>query len=166
MLEEKYNASVDNHEDASAVRSFLDRARTRFLSGRRSSGSESAVASTLESWRWAEWMLEKIEFSHRGDIDSFNAQCRSFRDRKTMEWYAALYLMSYATTDDLRQRIADAGDRCAADFAFDREWLSNCPCVQGEGSKGAMFWLTANHAKLERSVPTIPPRKDPCEHSY
>jgi formylglycine-generating enzyme required for sulfatase activity len=126
MLEEKYNASVDNHEDASAVRSFLERARARFLSGARSSGSESAVESTHESWRWAEWMLEKIEFSHRGDIDSFNAQCRSFRDRKTMEWYAALYLMKYATTDDLRQKIAGAGDRCAADFAFDREWLSNC----------------------------------------
>jgi hypothetical protein len=126
MLEEKYNASVDNHEDVSAVRSFLERARARFLSGERSSRSESAAASTLESWRWAEWMLEKIEFSHRGDIDSFSHQCRSFRDRKTMEWYAALYLMKYATTDDLRQKIAGAGDRCAADFAFDREWLSNC----------------------------------------
>jgi formylglycine-generating enzyme required for sulfatase activity len=126
MLEEKYNASVDNHEDANGVRSFLDRARARFFSREQSSGSEFAVASTLESWRWAEWMLEKIEFSHRGDIDSFNAQCRSFRDRKTMEWYAALYLMKYATTDDLRQKIAGAGDCCAADFAFDREWLSNC----------------------------------------
>ena len=125
MLEEKYNASVDNHEDVSAVRSFLERARTRFLSGERSSGSDN-TSSTLESWRWAEWMLEKIEFSHRGDIDSFSHQCRSFRDRKTMEWYAALYLMKYATTDDLRQKIAGAGDRCAADFAFDREWLSNC----------------------------------------
>ncbi|MCF7962502.1 MAG: formylglycine-generating enzyme family protein [Pirellula sp.] len=126
MLEEKYNASVDNHEDVSAVRSFLERARARFLSGERSSGAESAVESTRESWRWAEWMLEKIEFSHRGDIDSFSHQCRSFRDRKTMEWYAALYLMKYATTDELRQKIAGAGDRCAADFAFDREWLSNC----------------------------------------
>ena len=125
MLEEKYNASVDNHEDVNAVRSFLERARNRFLIGERTSDSESA-SSANESWRWAEWMLEKIEFSHRGDIDSFNAQCRSFRDRKTMEWYAALYLMNYATTDDLRQKIAGVGDRCAADFAFDREWLSNC----------------------------------------
>ena len=126
MLEERYNGSVDNHENAQEVRSFLERARQRFLSGEGRSRSQDPATSVHERWRWSVWMLEKIEFSHRGDIDSFNLQCRSFRDRKTMEWYAAHYLMNHATPADLHEQIPGAGDRCAADFAFDRDWGSNC----------------------------------------
>lgn len=139
MLDENYNASVDTLTRrpgepgmADGVKLYLERARQRFLASMLAQPSEtgrevSADRSAVENrWAWAVAVLQEIELSHRGHIDAFNAECRSFRDRKTMEWYAAYYLMNYATRSDLYETIPGAGDRCVLDFAADNEWGSNC----------------------------------------
>ncbi len=139
MLEENWNASVDastsRDEDppgVSTVDAFCERARQRFLASRSANDSTTyrdnaqAMEAAVERWNWAATLLEEIEVTHRGDIDAFNGECRSFRDRKAMEWYAAHYLMNHATPIDLRATVSGAGDCGAIDFVGDREWGSNC----------------------------------------
>jgi hypothetical protein len=96
---DKLNARVTSLEHGrNGVAELLQRSKARFLGGAGLRGTSPQAA--LAEWEWAIRFLEAIEVSYRGDIDVFSAACRSFRDRKTMEWYAAYYLVNHATEAD------------------------------------------------------------------
>ncbi|MFM9116002.1 MAG: formylglycine-generating enzyme family protein, partial [Planctomycetota bacterium] len=187
MLEKRWNACVlaDSSEHQknlgqTAVQAFLQRARTRFLHGCGQDAAQSGKPSmagdsnqhliqATEQWLWAVDVLQEIEVSHRGHIDSFNTECRSFRDRKTMEWYAAYYLMNHATESDLYTVIPGAGDQCVRDFAYEEEWLSNLwkQVIQMPGDHiHEDAAVRSLGVLLEERQPTDQDRPRPCEHIW
>jgi formylglycine-generating enzyme required for sulfatase activity len=187
MLEKRWNACVlaDSSEHPkklgqNAVQAFLQRAQTRFLHGCCSDAAQSGKPSISgdsnqhfiqanEQWLWAVDVLQEIEVSHRGHIDSFNTECRSFRDRKTMEWYAAHYLMNHATDSDLYMVIAGAGDQCVRNFAYEEEWLSNLwkqviqmpgDHIHEDAAVRSLGVLLAERQPIDQDRPR------PCEHIW
>ncbi|MFM8250116.1 MAG: hypothetical protein ACKOBW_00815, partial [Planctomycetota bacterium] len=121
MLENRWNASVDAYANTNedrwlginGVQAFLQRVKDRFIDGcqravtQRSVGASQAASDSSMSfetrWNWAIELLRREEVTHRGDIYTFNRENRSFRDRKTMEWYAAHYRMNYVTEAQLSE---------------------------------------------------------------
>ncbi len=95
MLDENRNASifrgaqlVSYRDSSDVVQAYEQRCERRFLAA-------SSQANATGKWSWAMEILRQNEFTHRGDIDVFTPECKAFRDRKTMEWYAAHYLMNH-----------------------------------------------------------------------
>ncbi len=127
MLDSKdYNGTVAN-DDAhpTAVNEFLDRARNRWLAAKQIPTSEvnrtdSQRRQVLE-YDVELAILEKIELANRAVMDAFNHECRSFRNTKSMEWYAARYLTHSASPED----VFSTEQPAAINFINVPEW-SNC----------------------------------------
>jgi hypothetical protein len=111
MLDENYNASIDNTtyllesyngiERGDLVETYLKRSRHRY---------ENSLQGGKNYWQWGVNVLQSIEIAHRGDIDIFTHECRSFRDRKAMEWYAAHYLVNHSDSKDWNGVVPHAGN--------------------------------------------------------
>jgi hypothetical protein len=67
-------------------------------------------------------LLKRIEMTDFSDLDVFKSECRAFRSRKTMEWYAAHFLMNHAEEHDLTRSCPGAGARCGKEFVGDGNW--------------------------------------------
>jgi hypothetical protein len=118
-----YNASIDNGgtdlvaykgvENHQVVKTFIARSKRRY---------EQLAKTPRSYWDWAVDLLEKIEVTHRGDVDTFKPECRAFRDLKAMEWYAAYYLVNYSIEADWEERIDDSKRPKAKPWQGDERW--------------------------------------------
>ncbi len=127
MLDENYNAmiragtnltsyqGVHSHE---IVTRYLDRCHARYLANRAQANAPAAE----KDWAEAIELLKRIEVTDFSDLDVFNAECRAFRSRKTMEWYAAHFLMNHATEHDLTRPCPDAGAKSGKNFVGNGNW--------------------------------------------
>lgn len=121
---DKRNARVTKREHGlRGIEDLLDRCRARFLQS--DNASLDALTVLEAKWNWAIRFLEDIEISYRGDIDVFSPQCRSFRDLKTMEWYAAYYLVNHATEADRLGPLPLAAKGTVFEYAQEG-WMENC----------------------------------------
>jgi formylglycine-generating enzyme required for sulfatase activity len=127
MLDENYNALIHVGTNLPAYRgvhadelvaSYLDRCRARYLANR---GHANAPAAEKD-WTEAIELLKRIEVTDFSDLDVFKAECRAFRSRKTMEWYAAHFLMNHATEHDLTRPCPDAGAKSGMNFVGNENW--------------------------------------------
>ncbi len=123
MLDENYNASIDfttsNLDSYRGVRpnklvaTYLSRCKHRY---------EQSLDGDTSYWNWGVEVLQQIEVTHRGDIDVFQDDCRSFRDTKAMEWYAAFYLANYFTKPKWEYGLQDSGKNPIRKFLGDEKW--------------------------------------------
>lgn len=123
MLDQNYNASIDNtttklqsYENTSRtdlVDAYLERCRNRY---------EYSKNSPVSYWAWGVEILQTSEVTHRNDIDVFTYECRSFRDRKAMEWYAAHYLMNHSTAKEWNEVIPNSGEQKIISFLGNTDW--------------------------------------------
>jgi serine/threonine-protein kinase len=121
---DKKNARVTTNEHGrSSVAKLLAQSKARFLQSGNS--SDDAFTVLKAKWNWAIRFLENIEISHRGDIDVFSSLCRSFRDLKTMEWYAAYYLVNHATEADRLGPPPGDAEHTLWERAHE-DWMLNC----------------------------------------
>ncbi len=168
MLDANYNASIDKTTQdlpsyrgvkrGRLVETYLQRCRCRY---------EAALAGEPSYWDWAVAILREIELTHRGDIDLFSEECRSFRDRKAMEWYAAHYWMNHASTADWDQIIEGAGEERLLDIVGQAQW-TRCWELAMELPAGLLSDIHGERAVeyvLKRPEPSLT-RKRPCEWMY
>jgi hypothetical protein len=164
MLDQNYNASIDNtttklrsYENTSRtdlVDAYLERCRNRY---------EHSRDSHVSYWAWGVKILQTSEVTHRNDIDNFTHECRSFRDRKAMEWYAAHYLMNHSTAKDWNEIIPNSGEQKIVSFIGNTNWTR---CWQLAMELPNNFYA---ERKLEASIkrvfdlPHDPARQRPCE---
>jgi sulfatase modifying factor 1 len=94
MVNDNRNAIVYGKD---AVKDFMKQCELRFFKALKSNEPEEQRSI----WNLAISFLEKDNFSQRTDLDRSDPTCRSFRTRKTMEWYAAHYLTNHVTDGDL-----------------------------------------------------------------
>jgi formylglycine-generating enzyme required for sulfatase activity len=123
MLDGNFNASIDSttnrldsyrevrHHQRVAV--YLNRCKKRY---------GQSLNGDPDYWGWGVNVLQQIEVTHRGDIDIFQEECRSFRDTKAMEWYAAFYLANYSTQVEWEDVIPDAGPNRINDVLGHENW--------------------------------------------
>jgi hypothetical protein len=135
------------------VNTFIARSKGRY---------EQLVESSKSYWDWAIDLLEKIEVTHRGDVDTFTPKCRAFRDLKAMEWYAAFYLVNYSTKPDWEERIDDSEHPNAKPWKGDERWTR---CWQLAMEMPAKFYI---EEKLQTAIenvfaPPSPSQRRPCE---
>ena len=112
MIDGNFNASIDITTSSlgsykgvrqnKLVAVYLMRCRTRY---------EQSLKEEPSYWDWGVALLQKIEVTYRGDLDVFQDDCRSFRDRKTMEWYTAHFLANYSRDADWTDCVEGTGDR-------------------------------------------------------
>jgi formylglycine-generating enzyme required for sulfatase activity len=158
-----YNASIDNGgtdlvaykgiENHEVVKTFIARSKRRY---------EQLVDDSISYWDWAIDLLEKIEVTHRGDVDTFKPECRAFRDLKAMEFYAAFYLVNYSTEADWEERIDDSEHPNAKPWQGDERWTR---CWQLAMEMPAKFYI---EEKLQSAIENVlaPPssgQRRPCE---
>jgi hypothetical protein len=132
MLDENYNALIHVGTNLPAysgihadelVATYLDRCRARYLANRSQANRGQANAPAAEKdWAEAIELLKRIEVTDFSDLDVFKAECRAFRSRKTMEWYAAHFLMNHATEHDLMRPCPDAGAESGKNFVGNGNW--------------------------------------------
>ena len=123
MLDGNYNASIDfttsNLDSYRGVRpnklvsTYLRRCEDRY---------KQSLNEDTSYWNWGIDVLQQIEVTHRGDIDIFQDDCRSFRDTKAMEWYAAFYLANYFTQSQWDDGLQESGKNRIRDFLGDESW--------------------------------------------
>jgi hypothetical protein len=123
MLDGNYNASIDfttsNLDSYRGVRpnklvsTYLRRCEDRY---------KQSLNEDTSYWNWGIEVLQQIEVTHRGDIDIFQDDCRSFRDTKAMEWYAAFYLANYFTQSEWDDGLHESGKDRIREFLGDEEW--------------------------------------------
>jgi formylglycine-generating enzyme required for sulfatase activity len=147
MFDCNYNASIDNGgttliayveiAEQKRVEEFIARSRKRY---------EQLVGASESYWDWAIDLLEKIEVTHRGDVDTFTPDCRAFRDFKSMEWYSAYYLVNYSTEADWNERIDDYNLPNAKSWQGDKRWTR---CWQLAMEMPANFYI---ERKLQNAI--------------
>ena len=123
MLDGNYNASIDfttsNLDSYRGVRphklvsTYLRRCEYRY---------QQSLKGDTSYWNWGIEVLQQIEVTHRGDIDIFQDDCRSFRDTKAMEWYAAFYLANYFTQSEWDEGLQESGKNSIRKFLGDEKW--------------------------------------------
>jgi formylglycine-generating enzyme required for sulfatase activity len=123
MLDGIFNASIDiktssldsyrNVLAEDLVSTFLQRCKARYL---------QSLQDKPSYWDWGVEILQQIEVTHRGDIDVFQDECRSFRDTKTMEWYAASYWMNHCTDNEWQVGIPECGNGRIEQILGDKRW--------------------------------------------
>ena len=123
MLDGNYNASIDfttsNLDSYRGVRpnklvsTYLSRCKLRY---------EQSLNEDTSYWNWGIDVLQQIEVTHRGDIDVFQDDCRSFRDTKAMEWYAAFYLANSFTQSEWDDGPQESGKNSIREFLGDEKW--------------------------------------------
>jgi hypothetical protein len=123
MLDGNYNASIDfttsNLDSYRGVRphklvsTYLRRCEYRY---------QQSLKGDTSFWNWGIDVLQQIEVTHRGDIDIFQDDCRSFRDTKAMEWYAAFYLANYFTQSEWDEGLQESGKNSIRKFLGDEKW--------------------------------------------
>ena len=123
MLDGNYNASIDfttsNLDSYRGVRpnklvsTYLSRCKLRY---------EQSLNGDTSYWNWGIDVLQQIEVTHRGDIDVFQDDCRSFRDTKAMEWYAAFYLANSFTQPEWDDGPQESGKNSIREFLGDEKW--------------------------------------------
>jgi hypothetical protein len=127
MLDENYNAMIHVGTNLTAYRNvhadelvanYLDRCHARYLANRGQANGPAAE----KDWAEAIDLLKRIEMTDFSDLDVFKSECRAFRSRKTMEWYAAHFLMNHAEEHDLTRSCPDAGARCGMEFVGNGNW--------------------------------------------
>jgi hypothetical protein len=127
MLDENYNAMIHVGTNLTAYRNvhadelvanYLDRCHARYLANRGQANGPAAE----KDWAEAIDLLKRIEMTDFSDLDVFKSECRAFRSRKTMEWYAAHFLMNHAEEHDLMRPCQDAGESCGKQFVGNGNW--------------------------------------------
>jgi hypothetical protein len=123
MLDENYNGSIDNTTTRLAtyrnlgriniVDAYLERSRNRY---------EQSRTDNESYWDWGVEVLRTIEVTHRGDIDVFTHEYRSFRDKKAMEWYAAYYLVNHCTPNEWIRSASTAQGSFVVKFIGAIDW--------------------------------------------
>jgi hypothetical protein len=165
LLDGNYNASIDfttsNLDSYRGVRpnklvsTYLRRCEGRY---------KQSLNEDPSYWNWGIDVLQQIEVTHRGDIDIFKDECRSFRDNKTMEWYAAFYLANYFTQSEWDDGIQESGGKRIRDFLGDQRWTR---CWRMAMELPDLYFEESHLEKAIENIFLIPPpgnsRSERCE---
>jgi hypothetical protein len=116
MLERMWNAEVDNDaKSPTAIEQFMGRAKELYCLTTKRPGVEADA-----TWgQCIDGFLKGTIFPEGSDIDKFDQKCRSFRDRKTMEWYAAQYVAKHGAL--LHQPVGNA-KASVVQYFHDDDW--------------------------------------------
>jgi formylglycine-generating enzyme required for sulfatase activity len=117
------------------VKTYLEGCKNRFLRSAVSFGE----AEQQRIWEEAVRILETEEFTQRLELDCFGPKCRSFRTRKTMEWYAAHYLANHITDEDLDGIDGDESSGAIVDLFGDDQWF-RCFELATQMPERSMTW--------------------------
>jgi hypothetical protein len=163
MFDCNYNASIDNGgtdlvaykgiANHGVVSTFIARSKRRY---------EQLAETSTSYWDWAVDLLEKIEVTHRGDIDTFKPECRAFRDLKAMEFYGAFYLVNYSIEADWKEKISDSKHPNGKSWQGDERWTR---CWQLAMEMPTRYYI---EEKLQTAIAKVlapPPSNQtrPCE---
>lgn len=148
------------------VSQLVARSKARFFAMRRYHKRPEEVPEQPElDWNWALDLLKTDLFSYRLELDRSDEICLSFRSRKTMEWYAAHYLVNYMTDGDLNEAVPNAGTSSVSQGFGDHAWR-RCWELAFEMPWRAIKWATV--LKLCRGLFSKPPKgcRRPCWEMY